>query len=112
MAKFQDLAAELVLAIASHVLRSGDKLQLALVNRKLYHMIIPQLYRYSVLGSIEGRSSKDYFTLRRVRGCTCWDTVRLQHLCCVLKNKPSHELVVESLILELDAITLRESFEL
>lgn len=30
----------------------------------------------------------------------------------MLKNKPSHELVVESLILELDAITLRESFEL
>ena len=112
MAKFLDLADELVLAIASHIPRSGDKLQLVLVNRKLYYLIIPELYRYIVLGSIEDHSSKDYFTLRRVRGPTCWDTVRLRHLCSVLKNKPSHELVVESLILELDAITLHESFEL
>ena len=109
MPKFLDLATELILAIISHLPRSNDKFHLLLVNRELYHMIIPQLYKHIHLGQTRKSSNTDGFT----RTCvdSCWDTLRLRHLTTVLKYKhATHKPIVKSLSLEFDSDTLSESF--
>ena len=109
MPEFLDLATELILAITSHLTRSNDKFHLLLVNRDLYHMIIPQLYKHIHLGQTGHPSNTDGFT--RSYADLCWDTVRLRRLASVLKNKhATHKLIVESLSLELNSNTLFKSF--
>ena len=110
MPKFLDLASEVILAITSHIPRSTDKLHLVLVNRSLYHLIIPQLYKSILLGQTGNPSNGDDST--QIQGDSCWDTVRLRGLASVLENKPAiHKLTVESLTLELDSNTLHESLQ-
>ena len=109
MPKFLDLATELILAISSYIPRSNDKFHLLLVNRELYHTIIPQLYKHIHLGQTGSPSNTDGFT----RKCedSCWDTVRLRRLTSILKNDDAtHKLDVESLSLELNSDYLLESF--
>ena len=69
MPKFLDLATELILAITSYIPKSADRLQLALVNRELYHIIIPQLYRHITLGRAGDSSDLGDYTL--IRRDTC-----------------------------------------
>ena len=109
MPKFLDLATELILAISSYIPRSNDKFHLLLVNRELYHTIIPQLYKHIHLGQTGTPSNTDGFT--RKCGDSCWDTVRLRRLTSVLENNhDTNKLIVESLSLELDSDTFSESF--
>ena len=109
MPKFLDLATELILAITSHLPRSNDKFHLLLVNRELYHTILPQLYKHIHLGQTGNPSNTDGFT--RTYAYSCWDTVRLRRLTSVLENKhATDKLIVESLSLELNSNTLFESF--
>ena len=112
MPKLLDLAVELILAITSHLPRSNDKFHLLLVNRELYHMVIPQLYKQIFLGQTEKPSNRDGSTPIYAYANLCWDTVRLRRLTGVLKNGyATHKLIVESLSLELNSDTLFESFE-
>ena len=109
MPQFLDLATELILAITSHLPRSNDKFHLLLVNRQLYHIIIPQLYKHIHLGQTGNTSNTDVFT--PAYADSCWDTVRLRRLTSVLENKhATHKLIVESLSLELNSKTLFKSF--
>lgn len=111
MPKLLDLANELLLAIASHIPRSTDKFHLVLVNHKLYHLIIPELYKHILLDQTGDPANKGDLT--RVEPDECWDTVRLLRLCNVLIDKPhSRRPLVESLCLELESDTLNESFGL
>ncbi len=110
MANFMDLATELVLVIAFLVPRSADRMRLVLVNRKLYNIIIPELYKHIVLDQKGGPSKRGDFT--RKHGKSCWDAARLHHLTSVLKNPAlSHKSLIECLDLELDSDTFRGSFE-
>ena len=107
MAKFLDLATELMLAITSFVPRSSDRLSLALVNHEMYEKVIPILYKRIMLGQ-----SRDPSDLRWIRGDSCWDTLRLFCLSSALKtDTPFPKSVVESLDLELISNTLPKSFE-
>lgn len=109
MPNFIHLPTELILAVISHLPRSNDKFYLLLVNRQLYHLIIPQLYKHIQLGQIGNPSNTDGFT--RAYADSCWETVRLRRLTSVLENKhATHKLIVESLSLELNSNTLFESF--
>lgn len=110
MAKFLDLATELMLAIASFVPRSSDRLSLALVNHEMYKKVIPILYKRIMLGQSRDQSDRD--DLSWIRGDSCWDTIRLLSLSSALKtDTPSPKSVVESLDLELNSNTLPKSFE-
>ena len=111
MPNLLDLPTELTLAISSHIPRSNDKFHLLLVNRELYHTIIPQLYKYIFLGQTGKPSNRDGFTRKSAE--SCWDTVRLCRLTSVLeKNHATHKLIVETLSLELNSDTLFESLRL
>ena len=109
MAKLQNLATELVLAITSFIPRSADKLHLALVNSRMHHIIIPEIYKSVVLDQ-SGDRTRRYGESSRNFKELCWDTRRLCLLNSVLEHKPpSHQSVVESLRLELDSNTMYES---
>ena len=111
MPNLLDLATELILAINSHLPQSNDKFHLLLVNRELYHTIIPQLYKHIHLGQTGNPSNRDCSTPIYAYADLCWDTVRLRRLTSVLKNNyATHKLVVESLSLELNSDTLFQSF--
>lgn len=111
MPNLLDLANELVLAIASHIPRSPDKFQLALINHKLYDLIIPELYKHILLDQTSDPASKE--GLAQIKPHQCWDAVRLRRLCDILINKPhSRRLLVESLRLELRSDILHESLAL
>ena len=111
MPNLLDLANELLLAIASHIPRSADKLQLLCVNRRLYGLMIQQLCKHILLDQTRRFPNKGGLT--QIDPDECWDTRRLRRLCSVLEKKhPSRELVVESLCLELDSNTLHVSFAL
>ena len=105
-----DLPTELILAITFLVPRSADRMHLVLVNRKLYNMIIPELYKHILLDQKGDPSKRGDF--RRKHGQSCWDAARLNHLTSVLKNPAlSYKSLVECLDLELDSDTFHGSFE-
>ena len=109
MPNVMDLPTELILAIISHLPQSNDKFHLLLVNRELYHLIIPQLYKHIHLGQTGILSNTVGFT--RAYADSCWDSVRLRRLTSVLENRhTTHKIIVESLSLELNSDALLASF--
>ena len=109
MAKLTNIAPELILMIATHIPRSADKLNLICANQQMYHIFVPELYRYIVLD--QGRDPSIIAESTFTDGNSCWDTIRLRRLCSCLEDAPlSDKPAVESLSLELDSNTLHESF--
>ena len=105
MTNFQDLSAELVLAIGSHIPMSVEKRPLTLVNRKLALLINPQLYRHIVLDETGDSSLQG--NLEQIFESSCSDSSRLGRLCRELKKRsPSKRPFVESLDLQAESTTL------
>ena len=101
MARFPDLSTELIVAIASHLPRSADKLPLVLVNHQVYHVILPELYKHIMLDQRGDASTKGDST--RTPEEICRDVVRLRHMTSVPKDTPLRKSVLQSLSLELDS---------